>query len=299
MLWSARNYAAGNPLAGGPNNLSGKYFMEHPSLSPVEIYIDSRADIAGPCPASHRRPHGELGAAADRRVPRRPRAAAFCHAFPETPQPATTDVEIQSGQDYYLSRSTGYLRIMPFFIFEQTPNVGSYVALSQKLGKDGTPLARLNWYIQPRGSAALSQGGRALLRAAETNTASPRRASSAMPRRPTGRPWASAMPPITWGPRAWPIPPRPGWSDSNCQVFGLDNMFVAGSSVFPSTDIVNPTLNLTALTARLANFILTTAATARAAPIGSAPAAMPTRRSGRAGRRRNSPGCGATATAPG
>jgi hypothetical protein len=48
-----------------------------------------------------------------------------------------------------------------------------------------------------------------------------------------------------------------GVVDSNCQVFGLDNMYVAGASVFPTTDIVNPTLNLIALTARLANFILT------------------------------------------
>jgi hypothetical protein len=37
---------------------------------------------------------------------------------------------------------------------------------------------------------------------------------------------------------------------------------VAGSSVFPSTDIVNPTLNLTALTARLAAYVLGKAATA-------------------------------------
>jgi hypothetical protein len=53
-----------------------------------------------------------------------------------------------------------------------------------------------------------------------------------------------------------------GVVDANCKVFGLANMYVAGSSVFPSTDIVNPTLNLTALTARLAAFVLAKAATA-------------------------------------
>jgi hypothetical protein len=47
-----------------------------------------------------------------------------------------------------------------------------------------------------------------------------------------------------------------GVVDANSKVFGLTNMYIAGSSVFPSTDIVNPTLNLTALTARLANFVL-------------------------------------------
>ena len=52
-----------------------------------------------------------------------------------------------------------------------------------------------------------------------------------------------------------------GVVDSNCKVFGIDNMYVAGASVFPTTDYVNPTLNLTALAARLATFILATRTT--------------------------------------
>ena len=47
-----------------------------------------------------------------------------------------------------------------------------------------------------------------------------------------------------------------GVVDINSKVFGLHNMYVAGSSIFPSCDWVNPTLNLTTMTARLADHLV-------------------------------------------
>ena len=262
LLWSARQYQAGNPLGGGPNNLTGKYFMEHPSIMPVEIYVDARADIAALAPhldASGQmvnvvlRPNDEfLAAHALNR---------FAMHFQETPQPATTDVEIVSGQDYFVNRSAAYLRIVPFFLFEQTPDAGSFVALSEKRGKDGTPLARLNWRISDEEvqryrksvqlfCGLLNQYGLAKARfvgdAANPDWSKLGFGDSAHHMGTTRMAHTAAG----------------GVVDANCQVFGLNNMFVAGASVFPSTDIVNPTLNLTALTARLANFVLTRAASA-------------------------------------
>jgi choline dehydrogenase-like flavoprotein len=38
-------------------------------------------------------------------------------------------------------------------------------------------------------------------------------------------------------------------------VHDLDNLYVAGSSVFPAGDYVNPTLNLVALAVRLAHHL--------------------------------------------
>lgn len=46
-----------------------------------------------------------------------------------------------------------------------------------------------------------------------------------------------------------------GVVDANCKVFDVDNLFIAGSSVFPSAGYANPTLTLTALAIRLATHL--------------------------------------------
>jgi choline dehydrogenase-like flavoprotein len=49
--------------------------------------------------------------------------------------------------------------------------------------------------------------------------------------------------------------PKLGVVDHNCRVHGLDNLYVAGSSVFPTSGAANPTLTLLALTLRLADHL--------------------------------------------
>jgi len=46
-----------------------------------------------------------------------------------------------------------------------------------------------------------------------------------------------------------------GVVDSNCKVFGLDNLYVAGSSIFPTGGCANPTLTIVALALRLAHHL--------------------------------------------
>jgi choline dehydrogenase-like flavoprotein len=47
--------------------------------------------------------------------------------------------------------------------------------------------------------------------------------------------------------------PRDGVVDHDCRVFGIENLFIAGSSVFPTSGWSNPTLTLLALGYRLAD----------------------------------------------
>jgi choline dehydrogenase-like flavoprotein len=51
--------------------------------------------------------------------------------------------------------------------------------------------------------------------------------------------------------------PRQGVVDPNCQVHGVNNLFIAGSSVFPTGGYANPTLTIVALAIRLADKIKT------------------------------------------
>jgi len=49
--------------------------------------------------------------------------------------------------------------------------------------------------------------------------------------------------------------PESGVVDRNCQVHGVNNLYVAGSSIFPTGGAVNPTLTLTALALRLGEYL--------------------------------------------
>ncbi|MFN0181674.1 MAG: GMC oxidoreductase [Gemmatimonadales bacterium] len=49
--------------------------------------------------------------------------------------------------------------------------------------------------------------------------------------------------------------PRHGVVDADARMHGVENFYVAGSSIFPTTGIVNPTLTIVALTIRLADHL--------------------------------------------
>jgi choline dehydrogenase-like flavoprotein len=49
--------------------------------------------------------------------------------------------------------------------------------------------------------------------------------------------------------------PRRGVVDANCKMHGLENLYVSGSSVFPTCGTSNPTLTIVALALRLADHL--------------------------------------------
>jgi choline dehydrogenase-like flavoprotein len=67
--------------------------------------------------------------------------------------------------------------------------------------------------------------------------------------------------------------PRNGVVDANCRVHDVPNLFIAGSSVFPTGGFANPTLTIVALTLRLATYLeseLRTTPEIQAAPTSEA-----------------------------
>ncbi len=57
--------------------------------------------------------------------------------------------------------------------------------------------------------------------------------------------------------------PQEGVVDGNCAVHGMDNLYVAGSSVFPTSGQANPTLTIVALALRLADHLTSSGAAPR------------------------------------
>jgi hypothetical protein len=49
--------------------------------------------------------------------------------------------------------------------------------------------------------------------------------------------------------------PSQGVVDRNCQVHGINNLYIASSSVFPTSSFANPTLTIVALAIRLADYL--------------------------------------------
>jgi choline dehydrogenase-like flavoprotein len=52
---------------------------------------------------------------------------------------------------------------------------------------------------------------------------------------------------------------KTGVVDANCQVHGIGNLYIAGSSVFPTAGHANPTLTIAAMSLRLAEYLKTRA----------------------------------------
>ena len=135
---------------------------------------------------------------------------------------------------------------------EQVPNPDSRVSLSGQRDPLGLPRLKLDWRLTEQDrlsfyanlrSLALEFGALGIGRLRETVT----------------------------DPRDWPQPvaggshhmgttrmsndPSRGVVDRDCKVHDVENLYVAGSSVFPTSGSANPTLTLVALTLRLAGHL--------------------------------------------
>jgi choline dehydrogenase-like flavoprotein len=136
---------------------------------------------------------------------------------------------------------------------EPMPNPDTFVRLSDKLDLFGQRKLEVNWQVTDRERANAH-------RAIEL-------CALEFARMGYGRAYA----PILEDPENWPPnftsgkhhcgttrmsdSPNTGVVDRNCKVFDVDNLYVTGSSVFPTISHTNPTLNLVALSLRLADHL--------------------------------------------
>lgn len=134
---------------------------------------------------------------------------------------------------------------------EQQPNPHSRVLLSERLDRLGVPKVSLDWQVTDADRHSIRRSlqilGQCIERSQLGNVV-----------------WVlgDETPPVLirggWhhmGTTRMHNDPRLGVVDANCRVHGCGNLFVAGSSVFPTSGASNPTLTILALAFRLAEHL--------------------------------------------
>ncbi|MCW5662019.1 MAG: GMC family oxidoreductase [Burkholderiaceae bacterium] len=140
-------------------------------------------------------------------------------------------------------------------ICEPTPDPNSRVTLASSRDALGMPRARVNWQL---GDQVKHTFDRTLSIIAKELQAA-QIADIELDPPLLGREWPAALE-GTWhhmGTTRMHDSPKLGVVDRNCRIHGVSNMFVAGSSVFPTAGANFPTFTLVALALRLSDHIVT------------------------------------------
>lgn len=147
-------------------------------------------------------------------------------------------------------------RIELWCLAEQQPDPESRVTLSDQKDALGMPLSKLNWKISYQEKRSVQRLGNLICQEFQR---------LGLPQ-PDLADWLNAE--DNWQPnfveRAHPtgttrmsVSPCDGVVDANSQVHGVEGLFIAGSSVFPTAGHANPTLMIVAMAIRLADRLKT------------------------------------------
>src|SRR5215218_1699697 len=249
LLLSDRVQPAG---LGNGHDLVGRYFMEH-------IYLDAAAEIRAARGAisdfytsghwvDGRRVRGILGLTPELR--RREHLTNYCGVIVEPSsnlltrlRNAIADVRAKPTPRTYLVKN----------VMEQAPNSDSRVTLGPDRDRLGCRRTVLRWRLSTvdkftahRAHAILGE---------ELARSGLGQMTSAMGRE--ADPWPTSVRGARhhMGTTRMHADPRRGVVDADCRVHGIANLYVAGSSVFPTSGAANPTLTIVALALRLARHL--------------------------------------------
>jgi choline dehydrogenase-like flavoprotein len=143
-----------------------------------------------------------------------------------------------------------------FTRLEQSPNPDSRIFLDTELDALGVPRANLDWRLTPLEKRSLRSLQEIIGREMGRYDIARIRINDWLQNERDDE-WPSILG-GGWhhmGTTKMGESPTEGVVDKNCKVFGLDNLFMAGSSCFSTAGAANPTLTLVALTLRLSDFL--------------------------------------------
>jgi choline dehydrogenase-like flavoprotein len=242
---------------GNGHDVVGRYFMEHPhyygSVGLVHVpeldrrfYTKLPSDLkradGTPVPVM-----GAFGLAAD--VARRERLLNFSMAFHPLKKDAETGVLPSAAVQALLTRGGAHEISQLAIRAEQSPLAESRVTLTDQVDPLGMPRAALDWRIAPEDDVRLHRA--MVLLGKELGASGIARAW--IPGDTSRFVWRPSPGGHHLGTTRMGTDPLTSVVDSECRSHQVENLYIAGSSVFPTGGEANPTLTIVALAHRLAD----------------------------------------------
>jgi len=140
-------------------------------------------------------------------------------------------------------------------MFKQEPNPSSRIRLSRRKDPNGLALPVVEWQLTPLTRKTVATMVRLLrkrLRQANLGTLTKNEALRSLAE---GNDQVLYDQGHHMGTTRMAARPEEGVVDPDCKVFGVDNLYIGGSSVFPTGGHSNPTLTLVALAIRLGDHL--------------------------------------------
>jgi choline dehydrogenase-like flavoprotein len=251
MLVSNDVHAAG---IGNHSDWLGRAFQGHTTISQKHTALSlhrERAELAMFNNQDLKNPHAVLSttAAAQRKARSANFTATLTDVSADVPATTTALVTVASRLAAAQARTARGV----YFMTEHTPNRDSRLALVQgDLDELGVPRIRLDMRYNELEMDSLERSIRML--AAELGRLGAGRLQWNGRRGDLVRMMSPSR--HHMGTTRMSTSARDGVVDDQCRVHGIDNLYVAGSSVFPTSGIANPTLTLLALACRMGDHLV-------------------------------------------
>src|SRR5262245_12584490 len=241
---------------GNAHDLVGRFFMDHPHVA-AAAFLAARSDLPLGLYLAHARGRVEACGVLvpTEAVQRRERILDFQvvlggeAVLPAFERSLATSVhELEAGPGAPASRAVFVLAAG-----EQAPNPQSRVRLASERDALGVPQVQLEWRLSALDKRSLLRGHELIAR--ELAYAGAGRLQILLSRDDAEWPDDLAGGLHHMGTTRMHDDPREGVVDASCRVHGVANLYVAGSSVFPTSGAAGPTLTIVALAIRLADHL--------------------------------------------
>ena len=252
---------------GNAHDLVGRFFMDHPKIKAGKLWPGHNFDKIPGKAESFPRPRFKVNFSLSREM--QYQASLLNHTIQFSTPEATGFSKLNAawkrrhiggvirsglrlaaspsamGEAVHQMRSTAPQPLKVTLMFEQAPNPDSRLSLSEERDDLGMPKLLVDWRLTLLDQRSFTQTID-LLTKALADSGVGRLDFDGSP--PALEDTSDAMHPM--GTTRMGATPATGVVDSDCKVFGVDNLFVASGSVFPTGHSYGPTLTIVALARR-------------------------------------------------